>query len=93
MTPPAPVQRDFGPQPLGDLLARHDLEPRHLVEASTEQLTFKAVSRALKGRRLTPNTIGKVLRALNAASGGEYVPRDCFTYVRVSDGESEGAPG
>ena len=73
--------RDFGPQPLGELLERHDLTPRDLVDASTEQLTFKAVTRALKGRRLTPNMMGKVLRALRTATGAEYVLTDCFTYA------------
>jgi hypothetical protein len=78
----AEIERDFGPQPLADLLARHGLRAHDLVAASTRQLTHKMVARAVKGRRLTPNTMGKVLEALNSASGGAYVASDAFNYVK-----------
>jgi|JI10StandDraft_1071094.scaffolds.fasta_scaffold704681_1 hypothetical protein len=82
-TPPTAEQateRNHGPQPIGALLERHGLKPARLVELSGEQLTHKMVARAVKGRELTPNVRGKVLRALNAASGESYTERDLFTY-------------
>lgn len=79
--PDMDLERDFGPQPIGALLEKHGLRAHDLVAASTAQLTHKMVARAVKGRRLTPNTLGKVLAALNAASGGAYAPEDAFTYA------------
>ena len=76
-----PTDRDHGPQPLGDLLARHGLAARDLVAASTEQITHKMVARGVKGRWLTPNVRGKLVRALNAATDATYSERDLFTYV------------
>ena len=75
------IQRDLGPQPVGDLLKKHDLSHHDLVVASTEQITHKMVNRAVRGRRLTPNTAGKILRALNRAAGSAYVLSDLFTYT------------
>jgi hypothetical protein len=72
--------RDLGPQPLATLLARHELSPTDLVEASGEQLTHKMVARAVKGRRLTGNAMGKVLRALNHAAQASYDLPDLFNY-------------
>ena len=57
------TDRDLGVQPLADLMAEHGLRPTDLVAASTEQITHKMVTRAMKGRRLTANTMGKVSRA------------------------------
>jgi len=75
------TDRDHGPQPLGDLLDRHGLAARDLVAASDEQLTHKMVARGVKGRWLTPNVRGKLVRALNAAAGTTYAERDLFTYA------------
>ncbi|NUP97268.1 MAG: hypothetical protein HUU28_13995 [Planctomycetaceae bacterium] len=75
------TERNHGPQPIAALLERHGLKPSQLVEASGEQLTHKMVARAVKGRELTANVRGKVLRALNAASGESYAERDLFTYT------------
>jgi len=72
--------RDHGPQPLAALLARHELSPNDLVRASSEQLTHKMVARATKGRQLTGNTMGKVLRALNTAAQSTYDLPDLFNY-------------
>lgn len=72
---------DLGPQPLGELLTRHGLAHTDLVTASDEQLTHKMVARAVKGRRLTPRVMGKVLRALNLASGENYELDDLFDYA------------
>ena len=83
-TTPAPVnepERDLGEQPLKALLARLDLRSADLVAASTEQLTHKMVARGCKGRRLTPNTMGKVHRALEAASGERFALDQLFTYA------------
>lgn len=71
---------DLGPQPIAALLEEHGLKPSALVAHSTEQLTFKMVSRAVKGRRLTLNTKQKVLNALNKAAGRQYQLTDLFNY-------------
>ncbi|MEZ6014396.1 MAG: hypothetical protein R3F49_04730 [Planctomycetota bacterium] len=75
------LERDLGPQPLAEILAKHGLSHHDLVAASTAQLTHKMVARAVKGRRLTPNTMGKVLQALATASGQRYSAEQAFTYV------------
>ncbi len=74
------LERNLGEQPVLELLERHSLKPKDLVEASTLQLTHKMVSRATKGRRLTSNTKDKVLQALNRASGQSYAMGDLFNY-------------
>ncbi|QDU67202.1 hypothetical protein [Engelhardtia mirabilis] len=74
------IERNLGEQPLARLLIQLELSPAQLVRASTEQLNHKMVSRATKGRRLTPSVQGKVLRALNAASGREFQLGQLFTY-------------
>jgi len=73
-------ERDLGIQPIGQVLEECGLKAHDLVTASTEQLTHKMVSRAVKGRRLTENTKGKVLRALNAAAGRDFDAGRLFTY-------------
>ena len=73
-------ERDLGEQPLARLLTELGLKPHDLVAASTEQITHKMVSRGTKGRRLTRNVQGKLLRAFNTASGKTYVLADLFTY-------------
>jgi len=72
--------RDLGEQPLAKLMAERGLKPADLVEASTEQITHKMVSRAMKGRRLTENTMDKVHRAWNLASGSEAAREELFSY-------------
>ena len=74
------MERNLGPQPITEVMARHGLEPHDLVAASTQQLTHKMVSRACKGRRLTPNVQAKVLHAVNAATGKNYTLGDLFRY-------------
>ena len=73
-------ERDLGEQPLARLLTELGLKPHDLVAASTEQITHKMVQRGCKGRRLTRNVQGKLLRALNTASGNTYGLPDIFTY-------------
>lgn len=72
--------RDFGPQPIADLMQQLHLKPHDLVEASTEQLTHKLVARAIKGRRLTSNSKGIVQRAMNQATGNVYKQAQLFNY-------------
>lgn len=73
-------KKEFGEQPLSAIMAELALKPHALVAASTEQLTHKMVSRAMKGRRLTPNAKMKVLKALNKVSGKQYLPKHLFNY-------------
>ena len=77
---PPDGNRDLGEQPLATLLTEHDLQPKDLVRASTEQITHRMVTRGAKGRWLTPNVRGKLVRALNAATGTRYSSPDLFTY-------------
>jgi hypothetical protein len=72
--------RDLGEQPIAGIMSRLGLKPDDLVSNSTEQLTFKMVSRAVKGRRLTSKAQNKVLSALNKASGQTYSLKELFNY-------------
>lgn len=72
--------RDLGVQPIARIMAASGLAAHDLVAGSTEQVTHKMVARAMKGRRLTANAKGKVLRALNAAAGKNYKLTDLFNY-------------
>lgn len=74
------IERNLGEQPISELLKRHELKSKDLVEASKEQLTHKTVTRAVKGRRLTPNSMEKVRSALNSATGESYPMADLFNY-------------
>ena len=73
-------QLNHGEQPIARRMAAHALKPADLVAASSEQITFKMVTRACKGRRLTPRVQAKILRALNRAAGQDYALADLFTY-------------
>ena len=73
--------RDLGEQPLARRMSERSLAPADLVAASTEQLTHKMVSRAMKGRRLTRNTMDKVVRAWNAATEGTDTAPELFDYA------------
>ena len=74
------TERKMGAQPIADLMIRHNLKPHDVVVASSEQITHKMLSRACKGRRLTPSVQSKILRALNTATGRHYALSDLFTY-------------
>ena len=74
------LERNLGEQPLARLMAEQGLKAQNLVAASTEHITFKMVTRACKGRRLTPHVQDKILRALNRAATKEYSRSDLFTY-------------
>ena len=74
------IERNLGPQPIIQIMARHNLRPHDLVAGSTEQITHKMISRACAGRRLTPNTRRKVLNALNIAAKQKFSLHDIFNY-------------
>lgn len=74
-------QRDLGVQPLDAVMTRLGISNADLVQISTEQLSFKAVQKARKGRRLSPNLQKKILRALLAARPGQTLTlQNLFTY-------------
>jgi hypothetical protein len=74
------IENNLGPQPISGLMAEHGLKSNDLVRNSTEQLTHKMVSRAVKGRRLAPNIQHKIINALNKAAGKVYELKDLFNY-------------
>jgi len=75
------IEREHGEQPIHRLMTELNLENADLVSASTEQLTFKMVAKARKGRYLTMNVRLKVLHALQKASGNTaYSLDDLFNY-------------
>jgi hypothetical protein len=76
----ADIIRDLGEQPITGIMALHGLKPHDIVAASTEQITHKMISRAVKGRRLTPNVQRKILNAVNVAAKKKYSLKDIFSY-------------
>lgn len=76
----ADIQRDLGEQPIAKIMVLHGLSAHDLVTCSAEQITHKMISRAVKGRRLTPAVQCKVLNALNNASKKRYSLKDLFNY-------------
>ena len=74
------IERNLGEQPIARIMADHGLEAHDLVAVSIRQLTHKMVSRACKGRRLTPNVQSKIRKALNESAGKEYSNEELFTY-------------
>ena len=74
------IERNLGEQPVARIMREHNLNPHDLVAISSVEMTHKMVSRACKGRWLTPNVRGKLLRALNKAAGKTYTLEDLFTY-------------
>ena len=81
VSPDEPRERNLGEQPVAGVLTAHALRAQDLVAASGEGLTHKMVARACRGRWLTPNTRGKVQRALNRAAGREYRLEELFNYA------------
>lgn len=74
------LQRDLGEQPIQKIMQEHALSAHDLVAVSPEPITHKMVARACKGRRLTPNSRNKMIRALEMALGKEFKKSDLFTY-------------
>ena len=75
------TERNLGEQPIAHIMLEHSLKPHDLVANSAEHLTHKMVSRACKGRWLTPNVQAKLLKALAKATGKAYTLADLFTYA------------
>jgi len=74
------IERNLGEQPIARIMADHGLKAQDLVAISTEQITHKMISRACKGRRLTPNVQSKVRNALIGSAGRQYSMQELFTY-------------
>ncbi len=74
-------EKNKGPQPLDIIMTAIELSNATLVRASTEQLTFRMVSRGRNGRRLTPNGKRKILEAMNNINAKiHYEVEDLFNY-------------
>ena len=89
---------DHGPQPLDTMMEQWKLKNHELVEASPEQLTFKQVQKARKGRKMTIPMMQKVMRAFNIAIWGkltkeekeayfEYGHKHLFSYAKGYDAD------
>ena len=76
----ADIERNLGEQPLTRLMAEHGLKHHDLVAATNPPITHKMVTRACKGRRLTPHAQLRILGALNRAANKTYTLKDLFTY-------------
>jgi hypothetical protein len=74
------IERNLGTQPIAAKMAERGLKAADLVKATPGCITFKMVTRACKGRRLTQNTQQKVLTAFNRAAGTNLAACDLFTY-------------
>jgi hypothetical protein len=74
------IKRNFGEQPISLLMRQERVCARDLVAASPEQITYKMVNRAQKGRRLTLNVQNKILKALKKVTGKGYSLADLFNY-------------
>ena len=74
------IERNLGKQPIADIMLEFDLSANDLVSATTEQVTYKMISRAVKGRRLTKHIQRKILKAMNERTEKEYSIKDLFNY-------------
>ena len=74
------IERDLGEQPLAKIMAEHGFKPNDLVSSSTEQITHKMVSRAVKGKRLNLKIQYRILNALDKVAGKQYTLKDLFNY-------------
>lgn len=75
-----PIERNLGEQPLAELMRKHEISTHDLVAVSPEPITHKMVARACKGRRLTPNSRNKIIKAMEMALGRDFKKSDLFTY-------------
>ncbi|MDT8391231.1 MAG: hypothetical protein RRC34_12060 [Lentisphaeria bacterium] len=74
------IERNLGEQPVAAIMRELRLNPKDLVSASPAQITFKMVSRACKGRRLTSRVQLKIRAALNTAAQRDFSVSDLFNY-------------
>ena len=64
--------------PLDGILKARGLDNKDLVNASTQQLTFKQIQKARKGQPVTVNIQGKITDALNACGDVRYQMKELF---------------
>ena len=74
------IEYNLGKQPIARIMLDQGLKAPDFVSISTDQITHKMVSRACKGRRLTPKVQSKIRQALNDFTGKEYSKEELFTY-------------
>ena len=79
------LQRDMGVQPIDAIMTEHGFKNHDVMQMNRGGLTHKHISKARKGRRLSPKLKVRVTAALNALmkqSGVEkqFVPKDLFNY-------------
>lgn len=74
------MERNLGEQPITAILKDYHLVSGDLVSASNENITYKMVSKACKGRRLTPHVQTKICNAVNSATGKNFSISDLFNY-------------
>tara|TARA_B100001123_G_C14985325_1_gene897336 strand:+ start:209 stop:445 length:237 start_codon:yes stop_codon:yes gene_type:complete len=74
------LERNLGEQPIARILKDLHLKPHDVVAASEENITHKMVTKACKGRRLTENVQGKIIRAMNRILENSYSKKDLFNY-------------
>ncbi len=80
-----PLKRDLGVQPIDAVITEHTLKNHDVMQMNRGSLTHKQISKARKGRRLSPKLKLRVTTALNAclkAKGVErqYGMKDLFNY-------------
>jgi hypothetical protein len=74
-------EMDEGVQPLDKIMKQLMLTDADLVDRSTDNLTFKMMLKARKGRRLKARNQLRVLRALNdCCLEQKFTLEDIFTY-------------
>ena len=79
------LPREMGVQPIDGVMTEHGLKNHDVMDMNRGSLTHKHISKARKGRRLTPKLKVRVTTALNAALKKrgiehQFVPKDLFNY-------------
>ncbi len=74
------IERNLGEQPIAKIMVDHGLKAGDLVNVSAEQITHKMISRACKGRRITPKVQSKIRSALNESTGKSHSINELFNY-------------
>ena len=74
------MERNLNEQPIARILEENKLTKSDLISASTENITYKMLARACKGRRLTPRVQVKICNTLNRATGKAFTVKDLFNY-------------
>jgi len=74
------IERNLGEQPIKNILEEHHISVHDIVVSSTQQITHKMVSKAMKGRRITIPVQIKILKALNHLTQKDYSITDLFNY-------------